>query len=419
MAVREYWEIKWLEWINVQKDWVTEVSLTDTLNFVGWWSVTDVGWVATINIPQWDTWYREDVTAGSATSTFVNSPATTTSFLVFTDSGTLMFLWVDYTYDATTETITFLSLGNNEAAYIWVAHAIVQWWGIGDMVKAVYDPTNINSSAFDMDNFIDGTNKHYVSTSEKGLISTALQPGDNVSDLVNDAWYITSASLPTKTSDLQNDSWYITSADVPTKTSELQNDSGFLTSRGYIGTTAVQASSASQNLTGIGNLTMSGNLTITPGNTDNFITFSYSSGTTYSWRLGYLGSGSGDANYLVIQSAKAAGTSWNNVIRMGNETLDAAFGGNVYPITTNAQTLGTADYQWSHIYGVKGTYTGDLTLYTASGDSPAIVFHRGNLGSDTTVDWRMYVTAGHLKLQNAQSGFNSGAWSDVLHFEGD
>lgn len=230
MAVREYWEIKWLEWINVQKDWVTEVSLTDTLNFVGWWSVTDVGWVATINIPQWVTWYREDVPAGSATYTFVNSPATTTSFLVFTDSGTLMFLWVDYTYDDTTETITFLSLGNNEAAYVWVAHTVVQWWWIGDMVKAVYDPTNINSSAFDMDNFIDGTNKHYVSTSEKGLISTALQPWDNVSDLVNDAWYITSADLPTKTSDLQNDSGFITSADLPTKTSDLQNDSGYITS---------------------------------------------------------------------------------------------------------------------------------------------------------------------------------------------
>lgn len=230
MAVREYWEIKWIEWINVQKDWVTEVSLTDTLNFVGWWTVTDVGWVATINIPQWVRWYREDVTAGSATYTFINSPATSTSFLVFTDSGTLMFSGIDYTYDHDTETITFLSLGSNEAAYIWVAHATVLWWWIGDMVKAVYDPTNINSSAFDMDNFIDGTNKHYVSTSEKGLISTALQPGDNVSELVNDAWYITSAALPTKTSDLQNDSWFITSADVPTKTSELQNDSGFLTS---------------------------------------------------------------------------------------------------------------------------------------------------------------------------------------------
>lgn len=37
-----------------------------------------------------------------------------------------------------------------------------------------------------------------------------------------------------------------------TKVSQLTNDSGYLTSRGYIGTTAVQASSASQNLTGIG-----------------------------------------------------------------------------------------------------------------------------------------------------------------------
>lgn len=154
MAVREFWEIKWLEWINVQKDWVTEVSLTDTINIVGWWSVTDVGWVATINIPQWVTWYREDVPAGSATYTFLNSPATTTSFLVFTDSWTLMFLWIDYTYDPDTETITFLSLGNSEAAYIWVAHAVVQWGWIGDMVKAVYDPTNINASAFDYNNFI-------------------------------------------------------------------------------------------------------------------------------------------------------------------------------------------------------------------------------------------------------------------------
>jgi hypothetical protein len=39
-----------------------------------------------------------------------------------------------------------------------------------------------------MDNFIDGTNKHYVTTAEKTSISTALQPWDNVSELANDAW---------------------------------------------------------------------------------------------------------------------------------------------------------------------------------------------------------------------------------------
>ena len=54
-----------------------------------------------------------------------------------------------------------------------------------------------------------------------------------VSDLPNDAGYITSASVPTKTSELNNDAGYITSADVPkvpTKTSELTNDSGFVNS---------------------------------------------------------------------------------------------------------------------------------------------------------------------------------------------
>ena len=54
-----------------------------------------------------------------------------------------------------------------------------------------------------------------------------------VSDLPNDAGYITSSSVPTKLSDLNNDVGYITSADVPkvpTKTSELTNDSGFVNS---------------------------------------------------------------------------------------------------------------------------------------------------------------------------------------------
>lgn len=154
MAVREYWEIKWILWIAVQEDWVTQISSADTVNIVWWWTVTDVWGVATINIPEWCTWYREDVAAGSATYTFVNSPATDTSFLVFTDSGTLMFLWIDYTYDSATETITFLSLGANEKAYIWIASASVMWGNVGDMVKAVYDPNNVQQNVYDYNYFI-------------------------------------------------------------------------------------------------------------------------------------------------------------------------------------------------------------------------------------------------------------------------
>lgn len=154
MVVREQWEIKWIQWIAVQENWSTVVSVADTVNIVWWWTVTDVWGVATINIPYWAERYREDVPAGSATYTFVNEPATATSFLIFTDSGTLLFSGIDYTYNASTHTVTFLSLDTNEAAYIWVAHASIVWGNVWDMVKAVYDPNNVQQNVYDYNYFI-------------------------------------------------------------------------------------------------------------------------------------------------------------------------------------------------------------------------------------------------------------------------
>lgn len=154
MAVREHWEIKWIQWIAVQEGWVTVVSQADTVNIVWGWTVTDVWWVATINIPEWCTWIREDVPMWAATYTFTNEPATDTSFLIFTDSGTLMFLWIDYTYDSATQTVTFLSLWANEKAYIWIASASVTWGNVWDMVKAVYDPNNVQQNVYDYNYFI-------------------------------------------------------------------------------------------------------------------------------------------------------------------------------------------------------------------------------------------------------------------------
>ena len=226
MSVREFWEVKWIKWIAVQENWVTQVSSADTVNIVWWWTVTDVWGVATINIPQWVTWIREDVPAWSATYTFVNSPASSTSFLIFTDSGTLLFLWVDYTYDPDTETVTFLSLWANEAAYIWVAHATVQWWWIGDMVKAVYDPTNINSSAFDYNNFINtptiwnatlkiqknGTDVQTFSANATSNVTANITVPTTVAELSDASDYALASSIPTKTSQLNNDSWFLTSA---------------------------------------------------------------------------------------------------------------------------------------------------------------------------------------------------------------
>ena len=238
MAVREYWEIKWIEWIAIQEDWVTVVSQADTVNIVWWWTVTDVGWVATISIPQWAEWYREDVTAGSATYTFVHSPATATSFLVFTDSGTLMFLWIDYTYDAATETITFLSLWANEKAYIWVAHALINGGNVWDMVKAVYDPNNLQKNVYDYNYFINTptiwnwtliisqnwTQLNTFSANETATVPVNIVTPTTVAELSDASDYVTDAELATELSP------YALSADVPTNTSDLVNDSWFLTS---------------------------------------------------------------------------------------------------------------------------------------------------------------------------------------------
>ena len=238
MAVKEYWEIKWILWINVQEDWVTQVTATDTVNIVWWWTVTDVWGVATINIPQWVTWYREDVSAGSASYTFINSPATDTSFLVFTDSGTLMFLWIDYTYDPDTETITFLSLGANEAAYIWVAHALVTGWNVGDMVKAVYDPNNVQQNVYDYNYFINtptiwnatlkiqknGTDVNSITMNATSDVTANITVPTTVAELSDANDYVTGSELSVALND------YALVTDIPTKTSDLVNDSWFLTS---------------------------------------------------------------------------------------------------------------------------------------------------------------------------------------------
>lgn len=64
-------------------------------------------------------------------------------------------------------------------------------------------------------------------TNDAGYITNSSVP-TKTSDLTNDSGYITSSSLPTKLSDFTNDVGYITEGDIPTKTSDLVNDSGFI-----------------------------------------------------------------------------------------------------------------------------------------------------------------------------------------------
>jgi hypothetical protein len=81
-----------------------------------------------------------------------------------------------------------------------------------------------------------------------------------------------------------------------------------------------------------GSNTITGNLTLMVSeshDSDQFIRFKYSSTDldNYSWRLGYIGSGSGNENNFVIQSNHNG--AWNSALKIGLQQYDATFKGNV------------------------------------------------------------------------------------------
>lgn len=105
-------------------------------------------------------------------------------------------------------------------------------------------------------------------------------------------------------------------------------------------------------------LVITGDIDIQGANADRFINFTHTtaSDTGYDWRTGVLGTGSGDANYYVIQSNSTSGT-WANVLRLGLTTYDAQFSGNVVPAATSSKNLGSSSLKWNHVYAVNMTAT--------------------------------------------------------------
>ena len=81
--------------------------------------------------------------------------------------------------------------------------------------------------------------------------------------------------------------------------------------------------------------TMTGDLALLTGDTDRFIVWDYSTSDTAkgaSWRIGELGSGSGNTNYFVIQttgSSTGSTETYANAMRIGMNNKDVAFFGDV------------------------------------------------------------------------------------------
>lgn len=204
---------------------------------------------------------------------------------------------------------------------------------------------------------------------------------------------------------------------IPTHTSHLTNDSGFLTSRGYIGTTAVQASSASQSLTGIADVTMSGSINnvlkattsqnaallnvseITANiNYIHLYVSSLNSSATNTRALvlqngyGNVGIGTSDPTQKLhvaglVNITANSGTltigcqnsSWTHYSTTGgthwfNKSVEV--NGDLTPHANNSFTLGTSSKRWSTIYGVNGNFSG--TIFVNTGD-PTLKIYSGKI----------------------------------------
>lgn len=207
---------------------------------------------------------------------------------------------------------------------------------------------------------------------------------------------------------------------IPTHTSHLINNSGFLTQHQSLSNYVTL--NTAQTITGAKNF--SNNLTLSAGDEDRYITFNYTGGTGYDWRIGYLGSGSGDANYFVIQNDKTDGT-YVNALRIRLTTLASVFGGTVTSSgfvksdSSNSYVLlgggghklisdfATSEHTHSYLPLYGGTVTGTLNVKNLV-VNPRIYESRA---SDSNLVFQAYMVN-----NNTKKAHNYGYGADVITF---
>ena len=227
--------------------------------------------------------------------------------------------------------------------------------------------------------------------------------------------------------------------------------------------------SISGDMTGVGNITIA-----SQSNIDRFITFDTAG--THNWRIGYLGTGTGDGNYLSFQSTKSGGATdgWSAALNLECESLNANFSGIIttskhvetpalnyksgllqingqggmylmcnynYEASINLQPtyfkpfsqadgkmdLGLDGARWKGLYCGTGDFTGqiksaglrsssDITLSVGSvSDSPRLIFERNGFNDIHAVDWSLIVQGGHLIIQHQEGS----GWKDTLRLTHD
>ena len=396
--------------------------------------------------------YRYGTTAPS-TSAASSWNANAVHILVYNGSGWILTDWNNTTYSSMTE--AEITAGTGTTARLITPARLklaIETWETGE--------ANVNAD--------------WNATSGDAQILNKPTIPSKTSDLTNDSGFITDAGVTsfngstgavTYTAPVTsvNGSTGAVTVNVPTKTSDLTNDSGFITS--YTETDPVFTASPAHSITDqqISDWDSKPSLiTVLETGKDAYVLnvngstatlIDYSSGSTANFLTVFLeytniqdcffgqvingASNIQQAQARLYELAELDMTTQSVCLVSVDDgvvyTADLQDTGNGLTGTFSSQTIGTLttetdptvpawakastkpSYTASEVGALAttgGQVTGDTTLYTASGNSPALIFQRGAL-TDNYNDWRIQDRSGFLYFD--QRGSNSTDWGTIAY----
>lgn len=127
------------EFSSVTYEWDVNITNLTVQNItMEWWEWAIVTW----------SWEYEETNLNVSTHTLTNTPISEKGFMVFVDSGTWLFPTTDYTYNSSTQTITF----NTQ---LWVSEKAIIWVMVGSLGGSItIKPSDLESTNSPIDWYV-------------------------------------------------------------------------------------------------------------------------------------------------------------------------------------------------------------------------------------------------------------------------
>lgn len=109
-----------------------------------------------------------------------------------------------------------------------------------------------------------------------------------------------------------------------------------------------------------------------------------------------------------------SGNDCAGVSQRNNYDINTWYGFSVSNACTSVGTLNGVAFSVNARNG-QAWHTGNVHLYSASGDSPALVFQRGTF-VDNLNDWKIYVSGGELRFAQSTANASSETWTTKMYF---